>query len=72
MTRIFIQKSIDFKSQRYLQTNLEALKVPAELDALKKMQEAHHKATQQNVLIQWREFLVGEIMERLRGDDNDQ
>ena len=51
---------------------MDVLKLPRELDDLQALQKTHHKATQQNMLIQWREFLVGEIMERLRGDDQDQ
>jgi hypothetical protein len=37
------------------------------LDDLERMQKEHHKAVSTNMQIQWREFLVGEIMERLRG-----
>lgn len=46
MTRIFIQKCIDFQQQRYLQTKLDTLKVPRELEDLRKVQHDHHKATQ--------------------------
>lgn len=49
-----------------MQTDLQVLKLPRELDDLERLQKEHHKATQQNMMIQWREFLVGEIMERLR------
>merc|ERR1712046_439353 len=43
------------------------IKTPNELDDLERMQKEHHKAVSTNMQIQWREFLVGEIMERLRG-----
>ena len=44
MTRIFIQKCIDFHEQRFMQTNKNALKLPRELDDLDKLQKTHHQA----------------------------
>lgn len=68
MTRIFIQKCIDFQEQRFLNTNRAVLKLPLELDELAKIQNAHHGAVSQNMMIQWRDFLVGEIQDKLRAN----
>lgn len=67
MTRIFIQKCIDFQKQRIMNTNMSTLKLPRELTDLKKIQSAHHGAIKQNMMIQWRDFLIGEIQDKLRG-----
>ena len=61
MTRIFIQKCIDFHEQRFMQTNKNTLKLPRELDDLDKVQKTHHQAVSQNMMIQWRDFLISEI-----------
>ena len=61
MTRIFIQKCIDFQEQRFMNTNKTVLKLPRELDELQKIQSSHHQAVTQNMMIQWRDFLIGEI-----------
>lgn len=66
MTRVFIQKSIDFQQQRFMQTNRQALKLPRELKDLEKAQNSHHAAVAQNMMIQWRDFLIGEIQDKLR------
>ena len=44
MTRIFIQKCIDFQDQRYMNTNKAVLKLPRELKDLEKIQGSHHSA----------------------------
>ena len=42
------------------------LKLPRELAELKKAQTSHHAAVAQNMMIQWRDFLIGEIQDKLR------
>lgn len=66
MTRVFIQKCIDFQDQRYLNTNKQMLKLPRELKDLEKIQNSHHSAVSQNMMVQWRDFLIGEIQDKLR------
>lgn len=66
MTRIFSKKCIDFQSQYYMNTNKVQLKLPRELSEIKKAQESHHNAVTQNMLIQWHDFLVGEMQEKLK------
>lgn len=51
MTRIFIQKCIDFQKQRIMNTNHVALKLPRELKDLEKIQQSHHGAVTQNMMI---------------------
>jgi len=51
MTRIFIQKCIDFQDQRYLNTNKQMLKLPRELKDLEKIQNSHHSAVSQNMMV---------------------
>ena len=51
MTRVFIQKSIDFQQQRFMQTNKHILKLPRELADLQKAQASHHAAVAQNMMI---------------------
>ena len=46
------------------------LKLPNELKELKAKQDSHHKATSQNILHRWREFLVGEIVDKLKNKHN--
>jgi len=70
MTRIFIQKCIDFHEQRFMNTNKNVLKLPRELDDLEKIQKSHHAAVSQNMMIQWRDFLIGEIQDKLRKNHN--
>lgn len=48
-----------------MQTNKKVLKLPQELDKLKGMQDAHHQAIKQNVKLQWREYLLGEMNKAL-------
>ena len=42
MTKIFTRKCIDFQEYRYLNTNKVALRLPKELEELKKMERSHH------------------------------
>lgn len=70
MTRIFIQKCIDFHEQRFMNTNKNVLKLPRELDDLEKIQKSHHAAVSQNMMIQWRDYLIGEIQDKLRKNHN--
>lgn len=66
MTAIFTQKYIDeFQNQRYLLTNKTTLKLPNELKDMVSKQNSHHGALATNMLNRWREFLVGEIQDRL-------
>jgi hypothetical protein len=48
-----------------MQTNKGILKLPRPLEELVKIEDAHHQATAQNVIVQWREYLTGEIGEIL-------
>jgi uncharacterized membrane protein len=48
-----------------MQTNKKILKLPQELDTLKKMQDSHHQAIKQNIKLQWREYLLGEMNKNL-------
>ena len=61
MTKIFTRKCIDFQEFRYLNTNKSALKLPKELEEIRKIQKSHHQSISQNILIQWRDYLIGEI-----------
>lgn len=70
ITRIFTKKCIEYENQRYLNTNKSILKLPNELKELRAKQESHHKATSQNILHRWREFLVGEIVDKLKNKHN--
>lgn len=70
MTRIFIQRCIDFQAQRFMNTNHNILKLPRELKDLDKIQKSHHAAVEQNMIIQWRDFLIGEIQDKLRKNHN--
>ena len=70
MTKIFTKKCIDFLEFRYLNTNKQALKLPRELSDLQKMQNSHHQSVSQNILIQWRDYLIGEIQDKLRKNHN--
>ena len=70
MTRVFIQKCIDFQEQRFLNTNRAILKLPRELKDLEKIQNSHHSAVSQNMLVQWRDFLIGEIQDKLRKNNH--
>jgi uncharacterized membrane protein len=58
------------QKQRYMQTDKKALKLPRTLEDIKKVQDTHHKTTAQNVLVQWREYLQGEIGEILQNSFN--
>lgn len=53
-----------------MNTNKSVLKLPRELADLQKMQGQHHAATTQNMMIQWRDFLIGEIQDKLRKTNN--
>lgn len=61
MTKIFAKKCIDFLDNRFMNTDRAQLKLPRELDDLKKVQNSNQLTVTQNMVIQWREFLVGEI-----------
>jgi hypothetical protein len=49
---------------------MSTLKLPRELSDLKKIQTSHHGAVKQNMMIQWRDFLIGEIQDKLRKNHN--
>jgi hypothetical protein len=70
MTRIFTKKCIEYQQHNYMQTNKNILKLPNELSDMKAKQESHHKATHLNILHRWREFLVGEIADKLKNKHN--
>lgn len=70
MTQIFTKKCIDFLEFRYMNTNKPVLKLPRELSDLSKIQSSHHSSVSQNMLIQWRDFLIGEIQDKLRKNHN--
>mmetsp|Transcript_43579 Transcript_43579/g.42086 ORF Transcript_43579/g.42086 Transcript_43579/m.42086 type:complete len:392 (-) Transcript_43579:3081-4256(-) len=70
MTKIFTRKCIDFQEYRYLNTNKQVLKLPKELVDIRKIQKSHHQSVQQNILIQWRDYLIGEIQDKLRKNHN--
>jgi hypothetical protein len=70
MTKIFTKKSIDFLEFRFMNTNKTVLKLPRELSDLTKIQNSHHQSVSQNMLIQWRDFLIGEIQDKLRRNHN--
>jgi len=53
-----------------MNTNKNVLKLPRELDDLDKIQKSHHGAVSQNMMIQWRDFLIGEIQDKLRKNHN--
>lgn len=53
-----------------MNTNKAMLKLPNELAEMKAKQESHHKATALNILHRWREFLVGEIADKLKNQHN--
>jgi hypothetical protein len=53
-----------------MNTNNSVLKLPRELSDLKKIQTSHHGAIKQNMMIQWRDFLIGEIQDKLRKNHN--
>jgi len=66
MTKIFTKKCIDFQGSRFMNTNKHQLKLPKELKELRKLQESHHQSVTQNILIQWREYLISEIVDKLK------
>jgi len=51
-------------------TNKQVLKLPRELDELEKAQKQHHASVSQSMLIKWRDFLTGEIQDKLRRNHN--
>jgi hypothetical protein len=53
-----------------MNTNMGTLKLPRELSDLEKIQSSHHGAVKQNMMIQWRDFLIGEIQDKLRKNHN--
>ena len=70
MTRVFTKKCIEYQQNRFMQTKASVLKLPNELAEMKQKQESHHKSTALNVMHRWREFLVGEIADKLKEDYN--
>jgi hypothetical protein len=70
MTRVFTKKCIEYQQNRFMQTKASVLKLPNELADMKQKQESHHKSTALNVMHRWREFLVGEIADKLKEDYN--
>ena len=70
MTKKFIEKCIEFQDSRYLNTNKTVLKLPRELVDLKKIQDSHHAAVSQNMMVQWRDYLIGEIQDKLRKNNH--
>jgi len=65
MTWVLANKCIEFQQHRFMQTNKKTLKLPLELDTLKKIQDSHHQAIKQNIKLQWREYLLGEMNKNL-------
>lgn len=65
MSQILANKCIEFQQHRFMQTNKKVLKLPQELEKLKNMQDAHHQAIKQNIKLQWREYLLGEMNKAL-------
>lgn len=65
MTNVLATKCIEFQQHRFMQTNKKVLKLPQELDKLKAMQDSHHQAIKQNIKLQWREYLLGEMNKAL-------
>jgi len=70
MTDVFAQRCLIMQKQRFMQTNKGILKLPRSLEELNKIEDAHHCATAQNVIVQWREYLTGEIGEILQNSFN--
>jgi hypothetical protein len=70
MTRIFTKKCIEYQQHKYMQTNKQILKLPNELSDMQSKQKSHHDATALNILHRWREFLVGEIADKLKNQHN--
>ena len=70
MTKLLAQRCIQFMQYRYMNTNKAVLKLPKELSELKTIQKAHHEAVRQNISVQWREYLVGDIQDILKGPHN--
>ena len=48
---------------------MKILELPLELREMQKIQKNFHKAMRQKMIIQWREFLVGEIQDKVKGED---
>lgn len=55
--------------QHYFQTDTKVLELPLELRDMMKIQKNFHKAMRQKMIIQWREFLLGEMQDKVKGDD---
>lgn len=70
LTAIFSKKSLEFVQKRYMNTERETLRLPLQLDEMKKEQSAHCDSISKNMQIQWREFLVSEIRRKLRETHN--
>ena len=66
LTAIFSKKSLEFMQKRYMNTRREALRLPLQLEEMKKEQTTHCDSIAKNMQIQWREFLVSEIRRKLR------
>jgi len=70
LTSIFSKKSLEFIQKRYMNTKREQLRLPLQLEEMKKEQSAHCDSVSKNMQIQWREFLVSEIRRKLRETHN--
>lgn len=66
LTAIFSKKSLEFMQKRYMNTRRDALRLPLQLEEMKKEQTTHCDSIAKNMQIQWREFLVSEIRRKLR------
>lgn len=56
--------------KRYMNTERLELRLPLQLEDMKKEQTAHCDSISKNMQIQWREFLVSEIRRKLREEHN--
>ena len=70
LTAIFSKKSLEFMEKRYMNTDREQLRLPLQLEDMKKEQSTHCDSISKNMQIQWREFLVSEIRRKLRETHN--
>lgn len=55
--------------QHFFQTDTKLLELPLELRDMMKIQKNFHKAMRQKMIIQWREFLLGEMQDKVKGED---
>lgn len=70
LTAIFSKKSLEFMQKRYMNTRRESLRLPLQLEDMRKEQGQHCDSIAKNMQIQWREFLVSEIRRKLRETHN--